>query len=138
MKYIFYCKILKYIFFYYIFVYIFNLVIFLKGRGHGMPKINSVGWYTYHQTQQHCCAICTEWSRRTGRARIGAGRRQRLLRAEPARASTKMYRCGNMPFRTVTALIYRRFTPIYNSPFQKWRDKEKRYSPIPSPICNYF
>jgi hypothetical protein len=21
---------------------------FFKGRGHGMPKINSVGWHTYH------------------------------------------------------------------------------------------
>ncbi len=31
---------------------------FLKGRGHGMPKINSVGWHTYHHTTFSQCPVC--------------------------------------------------------------------------------
>jgi hypothetical protein len=45
-----------------------------------------------------------------GPTRAGAGRRQRLLRAEPAWA-------GKVPFQTVTTLTYRSFTPIHNTPF---------------------
>ena len=52
-----------------------------------------------------------------GPSRVGAGRRQRLLRAEPARAGTKMCRYWKVPFHTVTTLTYRSFTPIHNTPF---------------------
>jgi hypothetical protein len=41
-----------------------------------------------------------------GPTRVGAGRRQRLLRAEPAWAGTKMCRYGKVPFQTVTTLSY--------------------------------
>ncbi len=52
-----------------------------------------------------------------GSTRVGAGTRQRLLRAEPARAGTKMCREGKVPFPKVTTLAYRSFTPIHNTPF---------------------
>jgi hypothetical protein len=52
---------------------------------------------------------CTEWGRRTD-----PSWRQRLLLSKPARAGTKMYRYGTVPFRTVTTLIYRSLTLIHS------------------------
>jgi hypothetical protein len=61
-----------------------------------------------------------------GPTQVGAGRKQRLLRAEPAWAGTKVCRQGKVPFQTVTTLTYRSFTPIHNNSFSgsgevRWR-----------------